>query len=220
MDKGSIYGAVKYLSSEAPIKSTSVKSFINCVGEGITGIAKTVCMNFNKLISSLCPSELHVPWKKSLNDSDYKYLNFWANYEIKIKGSFENVFIDAFSNNVSSEMGQCFNKNKFVGALKYLEKSCMDKLKTIDNLYRNYYDMGDIIFSSTDNFEECLEYSKNCFREYKKVIGTDQYRDKHFYDSLINFKKTYEQLAHKALSKNISYAEYIVKMPEYMYSFG
>ncbi|CAI7722650.1 hypothetical protein PVPAM_130015200 [Plasmodium vivax] len=216
MDQSSIYKAVKSLSNGAGSESSSVNRFFDCDIVNKTGLDISVCNKFNKLISSLCSSELGVTRNKPLNDSDYKYLNFWANYKINISGFFGNDYIAAFYDSVSSEIEQCFTINKLKGALQYKEKSYMEKIKTIDYLYRNYYDMRDIILSSsTEKFGKCLEYSQNCFNEYKKVIDIDQDSNKNFYDALINFKKNYDQLAHKALNRNRSYAEYIVKMPEY-----
>ncbi|CAI7722620.1 hypothetical protein, conserved [Plasmodium vivax] len=215
MDYVRIYKAVKSVSNEIRIESSFENSLINCTSVEITGNAETVCKKFNKLISSLCSSELEMASDKQLNSSDYKYLNFWANFELNGERIIDNSSIESFGHNIQNKLQECINNDKLKKALGYINNEDYTRIIILDYLYKNYYEMHEIIYSTTDvDIEKCLEYSKNCITKYKDAIRNNSGRKHDFYDALMKFKRTYEELASKAFKKNPSYVSYIAKIPE------
>ncbi|SCA59608.1 hypothetical protein PVT01_000022600 [Plasmodium vivax] len=152
---------------------------------------------------------------KELNSSDYKYLNFWTNFELKREKIMDNETIDSFKHNMENKYPECINIEKLKAALGYIDINEYKRINMLDDLYKNYYEMHEIIYSTTDvDIEECLKYSKNCITKYKEAIRYNSGRKHYFYDALMKFKRTYENLASKAFSKNRSFALYIAKITE------
>ncbi|KMZ91098.1 hypothetical protein PVMG_04870 [Plasmodium vivax Mauritania I] len=215
MDRSSIYKAVKLVSNDTQIESSFLNSFINCHINYSTSNAITVCKRLNKLFQLLCSSKPEMESNKELNSSDYKYLNFWTNFELKREKIMDNETIDSFKHNMENKYPECINIEKLKAALGYIDINEYKRINMLDDLYKNYYEMHEIIYSTTDvDIEECLKYSKNCITKYKEAIRYNSGRKHYFYDALMKFKRTYENLASKAFSKNRSFALYIAKITE------
>ncbi|CAI7722655.1 PIR protein [Plasmodium vivax] len=216
MDKKYIYKAVISVNSDMSESSSANNFIINCDGPGITSRTKTVCQNFNKLIRSLCSSKSAMLMNKCLNDSDYDYLNFWVNYELNGKSFIDNSSIEGeFKANMKNEIPECVSNDKLKNALKIFIPEDLKKMKILDELYKSYHKMHELIFStSTEEVHNFLEYSKQSVTTYNGAIK--QYRNVNVYfdNALMTFKRTYEELPSKAFSKNRSYVSCIAKIPE------
>ncbi|SCA83408.1 VIR protein [Plasmodium vivax] len=214
VDHVRIYKALKSAKTIGHEGLSEEQYIIMCNSDGITRNAETVCKKLNNIFNLLCPSNLGVPRNKCLNDSDYKYLNFWTNFELNGENFIDNSSIDVFRRNIENKFQECINNEELKRALRDIEEEDLKKMKTLDKLYQSYYEMHEIIFSTTEErIGKCLDYSKDCFNEYRGAISTDAV-DKYFHSALTNFKKAYEELASKAFSKDTSYVSYIAKIPE------
>ncbi|CAG9485759.1 unnamed protein product [Plasmodium vivax] len=214
VDHVRIYNALNSANTTGHEVLSDEQSLIKCNIQGINGNAKAVCEKLNKAFKLLCSSKSELASNKQLNSSDYKYLNFWANFELNGKKHVDNSSIEEFGRNVESKFQECINHEELKRALRDIEEEDLKKMKTLDKLYQSYCEMNEIIFSTSEGrFEKCLHYSSECFNEYRGAISTDAV-DKYFHSALTNFKKAYEELASKAFSKDTSYVSYIAKIPE------
>ncbi|CAG9485803.1 unnamed protein product [Plasmodium vivax] len=208
----------KALKSENIIECGGLSNeqcLIKCNVNGIDGLAQSVCKKFNNLISSLCSSKLDVPRNKCLNDSDYKYLNFWANFELNGKYFNNNESIEEFGRNIEeNKFQECINDYKLKEALVHIQKEDLNKMKILDKLYESYYEMHEIIFSnSIENIGKCLLFSRKCIEEYKSAITEFQNTKDNFYNALMKYENNYIKLHAEAVRKNTSFEEYIEKIP-------
>ncbi|SCO69113.1 VIR protein [Plasmodium vivax] len=215
MDKNYIYKAVISLNRSMLRESSSENnSIINCDSSGITGRTKTVCKKFNNLIRSLCSSKSVELKNKCLNNSDYEYLNFWVNCEFNGEGFFDNTFTEDFHANMQNKIGECVSNDKLINALKLFKHEDLKKMKILDELYKSYHEMHEIIISASDEIAKCLKPSTKCVEDYKSAIRQFQGQNNYFDNALMTFKKIYEALAYEAFRKNISYLSHIAKIPE------
>ncbi|VUZ99357.1 PIR protein [Plasmodium vivax] len=214
VDHVRIYNALNSANTTGHEVLSDNQSLIKCNNQGINGNAKEVCEKLNKAFKLLCSSESEFTSNKQLNSSDYKYLNFWANFELNGEHFVDNSSIESFRNLMNNEDYERFSKEKMKAVLEHIEEEDLKRMKILDNLYQRYYEMQEIIFStSEERFEKCLRYSSECFNEYRNAFSTDEI-GKYFNSALTNFKKAYEELVSKAFSKDTSYVSYIAKIPE------
>ncbi|VUZ99325.1 PIR protein [Plasmodium vivax] len=215
MDKVHIYKAVNLVNNGTFDNSSPENGlFINCNYKSFKDFDKKVCNKFNNLISLICNSKSSLDKNSALNNSDYKYLNFWVNREISSKGSNDNVTIEEFSNNTKDENKQCINKDILSSVLIYIYPNELKRMKILDNLYQHYYEMHEIIFSNTSEKNgECLEFSQKCVAEYKTAITKYGNTKDNFYNALMKYENNYIKLHAEAVRKNTSFEEYIEKIP-------
>ncbi|SCA60440.1 VIR protein [Plasmodium vivax] len=190
MDKFHIYEAVKLVNNGTYDTSSPENGlFINCIYNSFNRFDKKVCNKFNNLISLLCNRKSSLDKNKALNNSDYKYLNFWVNREISSKGSTDNVTIEEFSNNTKDENEQCFDREILRSILNFIHPFDHRRMNILDDLYKNYYEMHEIIFSNrSEKIEECLEISQKCIEKYKAAIGGLGNTKDSFYNALMKFE--------------------------------
>ncbi|KMZ76978.1 hypothetical protein PVIIG_05876 [Plasmodium vivax India VII] len=214
MDMNYLYKAVNSVNEGTNLEGdTENRSYINCTA--FSGLENRICKRFNNLIKSLCLIKSTSGNKNLLTDNDYLYLNFWANSEVYKKGVADNATVGDFSYNIKDECKECFDKDTLKNALKYIFNETFEKMKILDNLYKNYFEMEQIIFSNgnTEN-EKCSSYSKQCVEHYTAAIS--KYRDTkdHFYNALKNFENKHKNLHNQAFERNKSLAAYMEMIPK------
>ncbi|VUZ99368.1 PIR protein [Plasmodium vivax] len=214
MDHSSIYKAVKSVSDETRIEPSFLKSFINCDSHEITGNSLTVCKKLNILFKLLCSSVLCVRSNKCLNNSDYKYLNFWANYELNGKNFIDNGSIEYYKNHMNDEINGLHCKENMKAVLGEIEEEDLKKMKILDNLYQSYNEMNELIFSnSSEEISKCSGISTECVTQYNDAITEFGNTKDNFHNALMMFEHNYIKLHAKAVRKNKSFEKYIKKIP-------
>ncbi|VUZ99344.1 PIR protein [Plasmodium vivax] len=214
MDMNYLYKAVNSVNDGTVVEGdTEIRSYIDCTA--FRGLDKDICKRFNNLIKSLCFIKSTSDNNKLLNNNDYLYLNFWANSEVYKKGGDDNATVDEFSINMKDECKTCFDKITLKKMLKYIDDKTFEKMKILDNLYNNYFEMEQIIFSKADtDIEKCSSYSKQCVEHYTAAIS--KYRDTkdHFYNALKNFENKHKNLHNQAFQRNKSLSAYMEMIPK------
>ncbi|SCA83414.1 hypothetical protein PVT01_000010700 [Plasmodium vivax] len=214
MDRSSIYKAVKSVSNEALIESHSEKTFINCDSGDITLNAKNVCKKLNKVFHFLCSSKSEMASNKKLNSSDYKYLNFWTNFELNGTKLLDNSSINYFGNLMNNEFYECFSKEEMKKVFGDIEEIVLKRRKILDILYQNYYELHEIIFSNrSEEISNCSGISTQCVTQYKAAIDEFRKTKDNFYNALMKFEINYIKLHAAAVGKNPSFEKYIEKIP-------
>ncbi|CAG9485830.1 unnamed protein product [Plasmodium vivax] len=214
MDQKSIYKAVKSVSNETQIESTYVNSFINCDSNYITHNALTVCKKLNKLFKLLCSSKSEMATNNELNSSDYKYLNFWANFELNGEKFIDNSSIESFRNLMNREVYECLSKENMKAVLVEIEEEDLKKMKILDNLYQSYNEMNELIFSnSSEEISICSGISTQSVTQYNDAITKYRNVKNNFYNALMMFENNYINLHAEAVGKNKLFEQYIEKIP-------
>ncbi|CAG9485744.1 unnamed protein product [Plasmodium vivax] len=216
MDKIHIYEAVKLVNDSSTYETFSPENglFINCKYESFNAFDKKVCNKFNNLISLLCNRKSSLDKNKALNNSDYKYLNFWVNDEISKKGFDDNATVDDFSDNTKDENKECFDRVMLRNILNYIDADDLKRMKILDKLYQSYYEMNEIIFSNkSEEISKCSVISTQCITQYKDAITEFRKTKDSFYNTLMKFEINYIKLHAEAVRKNTSFEEYIEKIP-------
>ncbi|CAI7722599.1 PIR protein [Plasmodium vivax] len=214
MDMNYLYKAVNSVNDGTVVEGdTEIRSYIDCTA--FRGLDKDICKRFNNLIKSLCFNKSTSEKNKHLNNNDYLYLNFWANSEVYKKKVTDNATVDDLSYYVKNGCEECFDKVTLKKALKYMYDETFNKMKILDNLYKNYFEMEQIFFyKGGTEIENCSSYSKQCVEQYTAAISKYRNTKDHFYNALKNFENKHKNLHTQALGKNKSFAAYIEKIPK------
>ncbi|SCA83416.1 hypothetical protein PVT01_000010900 [Plasmodium vivax] len=214
MDKNRMYKAVISVQNDTTFEElTEITSIIDCNKSGFNVAQKKTCKNFNKLISSLCSIKSSSSINRLLNDSDYYYLKLWFNLELIRNGAIGNDLLEEFSFSMYQEIKECFSKETMKNMLNDIEGNLLKKLKLLDNLYKNYFEIYYIFDSSSKEIRKCLEYSKECIKDYKTARLFCKNSNDNFYKALMKYKQTYKSLYDEATKTNRSNGEYIKKLP-------
>ncbi|CAG9485497.1 unnamed protein product [Plasmodium vivax] len=212
MDMNYLFKAVNSVNDGTIVERDTENSlYINCTTFKV--VDRNICKRFNNLIKSLCLIKSTSENNKLLSSNDFLYLNFWANSEVYKKGVADNATVDDLSYYVKAECVECFDKITLKNRLKYIYPETFKKMKILDNLYKNYFEMEQIIYSNADTeIEKCSSYSKQCIEHYTAAIS--KYRDTkdHFYNALKNFENKHKNFHTQALGRNKSFAAYIEKI--------
>ncbi|CAG9475298.1 unnamed protein product [Plasmodium vivax] len=209
-----IYKALKSVKTIGPEGLSEEQYLIKCNNRGIDGNAKEVCEKLNKAFKLLCSSESDLTSNKQLNSNDYKYLNFWANFELNGKSFIDNESIDYYKNNIINEINDCFSKEEMKKVFGDIEGIVLKRMKILDNLYQCYYEMHEIIFSNrSEEISNCSGISTQCVTQYKAAIDEFRKTKDNFYNALMKFEINYIKLHAAAVGKNPSFEKYIEKIP-------
>ncbi|VUZ99323.1 PIR protein [Plasmodium vivax] len=215
MDKNSMYKAVITVQNGTALEaSTADATIIDCHRRGFRGAEQKACVKFNKLISSLCSIQSSYGFNGLLNDNDYNYLKLWFILELKREGAIGNAYLDDFSFKTYKKIDGCFDNDIFDRILGYIYDGAFQKMKLLDKLYLNFFEIYDI-FNSTGKIQiqNCFQYSNKCIEDYKNARKLCLNRSDYFYKALMRFKKTYKNFYADAICKDSSNAEYVLKLP-------
>ncbi|KMZ83543.1 hypothetical protein PVBG_00623 [Plasmodium vivax Brazil I] len=214
IDKNYIYNAVKSLNYSETEDLSAENSFINCDIQLMGEKEKRVCRKLNSLISTLCSNNSQSPKNYIFSNHDIEYLKFWVNFEIKNEGLIGNGDIEDLSGIIKEQMSECCSKDTMKNILIFIDPQDLNRMKILNNLYKNYNEMHEIIFStSSEGIQKCLEYSKQCVTEYNGAIKQYRNVNDYFYNALKNFENYYKKLYADALGKNKHFEKYIEKIP-------
>ncbi|CAI7722589.1 PIR protein [Plasmodium vivax] len=214
MDMNYLFKAVNSVNDGTIVERDTENSlYINCTTFKV--VDRNICKRFNNLIKSLCLIKSTSENNKLLSSNDFLYLNFWANSEVYKKGVADNATVDDLSYYVKAECEKCFDKDTLKKSLKYIDDETFEKMKILDTLYKNYFEMKEIIFSNDDTeIGKCSSYSEQCVKDYKAAISQYRKTEGHFYNALKNFENKHKKLHTQALGRNKSFATYIEKIPK------
>ncbi|VUZ99355.1 PIR protein [Plasmodium vivax] len=151
-----------------------------------------ICKKLIKLISHLCTKEGTLAFAPSLKPNEYEYLNYRLNVELKeINKNFSEIKEELIKN-MKNDAKSCFKKDDFKEKLHDIEKSDIDYMKNIDDLYRNYSNMGYLLKSGKSSNMSCLDYARECHKIYELSIKECPNKGNELYKALETFKTTYE----------------------------
>ncbi|SCA60153.1 hypothetical protein PVC01_000007000 [Plasmodium vivax] len=192
MDKNSMYKAVISVNNETALEvSAGNTAIIDCNSRVFNDAQKNTCTKFNKLINSLCSIKSSSGINSVLNDSDYNYLKLWTVLALESEGATNNASLEEISTNINYEIDGCFNKDPLKSILVDIDGDQLKKMKLLDKLYKNYFEMHYIFDSSSEEIRKCLEYSKECINDYKTARRYCKNSNDNFYKALMKFEQIY-----------------------------
>ncbi|VVA00118.1 PIR protein [Plasmodium vivax] len=215
MDINRMYKAVITVKNDSSLEATTAnRTIIACNRNEFSNAQRKTCTKFNKLINSLCSIKSSFGINSILNDSDYNYLNLSVILSLESDGATGNGHLDEFSFSTYQEIDGCFNEAPLKKNFEDIDSDLLKKMKLLDNLYKNYFEIYDI-FNSTDEKpnHNCLQYSNACIKDYKNARQLCSDSSDYFYKALMRFKKTYKKFYADAIWKDSSNAEYVLKLP-------
>ncbi|SCA60125.1 VIR protein [Plasmodium vivax] len=210
-----MYKTIITVNSETTFEeSTTNTSIINCNSIQFSDAKKNTCIKFNKLINSLCSTKSSSGINSVLNYSEFNYLKLWFNLELIRQVAKGNGHLDDISVNINNEIKGCFSKGPLINILDDIDDDLLKKMDLLDKLYKNYFEIYDI-FNSIDKkqIQKCLQYSKECIKDYKNARQLCSDSSDYFYKALMRFKKTYKNLYADAIWKDSSNAAHVLKIP-------
>nr|CAB96712.1 vir25 [Plasmodium vivax] len=153
----------------------------------------TICKNFKLLCQ-------YVKLRKGHDQVDNpiiyeQYMNFWLNFEL-----------DRIQNNkyTASNFYRIIKVNNFPFFIYNfdinitdIKKSDLEEMKKIYDLYKEFYDLHSMYFSTVIN-DTCINKADSCVSKYSNLIKTCPPQDnRKFCTALSNFKNTYNELKEK-----------------------
>ncbi|SCA60798.1 Plasmodium variant antigen protein Cir/Yir/Bir, putative [Plasmodium vivax] len=183
------------------------------------GVAKSICEQFLKLYISL-----NEYVSKIKTDPTYlsavHFLNYWLNAELKKKLFKENIDVNDFYDNLET-YAQSIDAISFLNIKEIcvIKNDELDNMNILYNLYSNYYNVfnGSNIVCATK--ESCLEYSKQCFQEYKKGIIKCENNDSDFCKAIKEFENKYDSLKRGNKTNNGFNSKELMPLPSYEQAF-
>ncbi|SCA59611.1 VIR protein [Plasmodium vivax] len=123
-----------------------------------------ICKKLIKLISHLCTKEGTLAFAPSLKPNEYEYLNYRLNVELKeINKNFSEIKEELIKN-MKNDAKSCFKKDDFKEKLHDIEKSDIEYMNILDNLYKDYTEINLMRFMGSNGQErQCYNYSENCY---------------------------------------------------------
>ncbi|VVA00381.1 PIR protein, partial [Plasmodium vivax] len=192
LDHEKLYEALKYANDGAADSyCTGECTYIHCTMSSMN-MYEDICKKINKFFSSLCSTRQGNRWFNSLTSNNYEYINYWLNVKLNNEESKFNSLSNTLSERMKKDGNQCFNKDLFKNTLKYIQKNDFDYMKNIDDLYRNYSNMGYLLKSGKSSNMSCLDYARECHKIYELSIKECPNKGNELYKALETFKTTYE----------------------------
>ncbi|KMZ76631.1 hypothetical protein PVIIG_06428 [Plasmodium vivax India VII] len=182
-------------------------------------VAKSICVQFLKLYKSLYNFK-----SKDISDPTYlsavHFLNYWLNAELKKKMFNKNVCVKDFYDHMETYAQFIDNIHIYsYDEICVIKNDELDNMNILYNLYSNYYNVfnGSNIVCATK--ESCLEYSKQCFQEYKKGIIKCENNDSDFCKAIKEFENKYDSLKRGNKTNNGFNSKELMPLPSYEQAF-
>ncbi|CAI7719367.1 PIR protein [Plasmodium vivax] len=178
-------------------------------------VAKSICEKFLKLYISL-----NEPLSKGKNDATYlsavNFLNYWLNAELKKKLFKENIDVNDFYDNLET-YAQSIDAISFLNIKEIcvIKNDELNNMNILYNIYSNYYNVyneSDIVCNTKAT---CIDYSKKCVQDYKKLIIKCPQIQSDFCKAIDMFKNKYESLNKSTKSNGDFHSKDLISLPSY-----
>ncbi|VUZ99356.1 PIR protein [Plasmodium vivax] len=130
--------------------------------------SNNVCQKFQYFYELL--SEIKPTTSGKLYMTDYEYLNFWLNYQLRSINNNDYSIVNKFYNNMVDSGAMFKDKTELHNKICYIQEDIFKNMDILYTLYNNFlkiYDDKNIICG---NKESCSVYTEECLKKYKKGI--------------------------------------------------
>ncbi|KMZ76784.1 hypothetical protein PVIIG_05385 [Plasmodium vivax India VII] len=178
-------------------------------------VAKSLCEDFLKLYISLKDSV-----SKPNNNPNYLsavgFLNYWLNAELKKKMFNENIIVNDFYD-VLEPYALSIGSINFssIDEISVIKNDELNNMNILYNIYSNYYNVyneSDIVCNTKAT---CIDYSKKCVQDYKKLIIKCPQIQSDFCKAIDKFKNKYESLNKSTKSNGDFHSKDLISLPSY-----
>ncbi|CAG9485748.1 unnamed protein product [Plasmodium vivax] len=145
----------------------------------------------------------------SSDDDYYNYINFWLNYNISGKNSDYTVSVKEFYNTLQKLDYNFDNEKKLECKLYNINNDDFENMCILNNLYSNYNNIFKDKKVVCAERASCLQYSKACYREYRRGLIKCLNKNIDCYKALNDFKNMYKTENRDVSSKAFKYSDLI-----------
>ncbi|SBT43927.1 PIR Superfamily Protein [Plasmodium ovale wallikeri] len=171
--------------------NTTCDSFSTDVQISDTESAKNICVKFkflhNFIISIKKPTE-----NKSLNDTDFAFLNYWLNNKLRNTRVNHNFTVEEFRNDMSDHEVE-FIYNDFDRNIYHIKDEDINNMNLLSELHTNYGEIFPNYSTIMSGNVPCIEYLQKCINTYRKCIIKCPDARTSFCKALNHFKVEYEK---------------------------
>ncbi|VUZ99376.1 PIR protein [Plasmodium vivax] len=142
-------------------------------------------------------------------DDYYNYINFWLNYNISGKNSDYTVSVKEFYHTLQKHDSNFDNEKKLECKLYNINNDDFENMCILNNLYSNYNNIFKDKQVVCAERASCLQYSKACYREYRRGLIKCLNKNIDCYKALNHFKNMYKTENRDVSSKAFKYSDLI-----------
>ncbi|CAI7722654.1 PIR protein [Plasmodium vivax] len=161
--------------------------------------SNNVCQKFQHFYNLLSVNE-HNETRTLLN-TDYEYLNFWLNYQLRSISNNDYSIVIKFYNNMVSKDAIFKDKIELHNKICYIQEDIFKNMDILYTLYNNYLKIYDDKSIICGNKESCKVYTEECLKKYKKgLYQCPKERVDSFCQEIRVLKSEYEKIKDEKLN--------------------
>ncbi|KMZ96000.1 hypothetical protein PVNG_02849 [Plasmodium vivax North Korean] len=174
--------------------------------------SNNVCQKFQYFYTLLFEDENTET--RTFHPTDYEYLNFWLNYQLRSINNNDYSIVKKFYNNMVDNGAMFKDKTELDKNMCYIQEDIYKNMDILYTLHNNYFEIYENKKINCGNKESCSVYIRECLEKYKKGIYQcpEEKVDK-FCNEIRNLKSKYEAIKNALLNAGYNISDLII-LPE------